>query len=251
MDIVKRLNSELLLQNFTAEDRQALVLNRYKNIAEGYALTENALAVLSDMRSNISYIYYGGYADELGIKRPVKNNEAPSIWEKAIFSHIHPDDLHKKYLHELQFFHFMKRLPKNKRRTYYYMCGLRMKDAYGNYRQATHRIFYVTSTSSNSLWLTLCLYTPSLTDTCADGLIINAVTGQTHELDNKTSAKILSDREIQVLRLIDKGLMSKQIAEALSISIHTVNRHRQEIRGKLNVRNAIEACRMAKHLDIL
>ena len=251
MNIVKRLNNEFLQQDFTTEDRLAAALERHKEIVEGYALTENALAVLSDMSADTSYIYYGGFADELGIKRSSGSNETPSIWETIIFNRIHPDDLHKKYLHELQFFHFMKRLPVSKRQTYYYIGGLRMKDAYGNYRQALHRIFYTTYPTGNSLWLTLCLYTPSFPNTAADGLIINSKTGQVQALDKHTVVKILSDRELQVLRLIEKGLMSKQIAETLSISINTVNRHRQEIRCKLNARSAIEACRVAKDLGLL
>ena len=36
--------------------------------------------------------------------------------------------------------------------------------------------------------------------------------------------------------------MSKDIAQTLSISINTVNRHRQNILEKLQVNNSIEAC---------
>lgn len=71
------------------------------------------------------------------------------------------------------------------------------------------------------------------------------------ELGGQEDAQILSDREKQILRLIDKGLMSKEIASQLSISVHTVSRHRQEILGKLQVKSSIEACRVAKELGIL
>ena len=37
----------------------------------------------------------------------------------------------------------------------------------------------------------------------------------------------------------------------LSISINTINRHRQEILGKLQVKNSIEACRIAKDLKLI
>ena len=81
--------------------------------------------------------------------------------------------------------------------------------------------------------------------------VIYSVTGQLIELKNKDSTQILSEREKQVLRLIHQGWTSKQIAETLTISIHTVNRHRQEILGKLQVKNSIEACRIAKDLGVL
>ncbi len=45
--------------------------------------------------------------------------------------------------------------------------------------------------------------------------------------------------------------MSKEIADLLSISIHTVNRHRQNILEKLHVSNAMEACRMARMMGVL
>ena len=82
-------------------------------------------------------------------------------------------------------------------------------------------------------------------------VVVNSVTGETEELEVKNDLKILSDRERQVLRLIDKGLMSKNIAERLSISINTVSRHRQEILCKLQVKNSIEACRIAKDLGLI
>ena len=82
-------------------------------------------------------------------------------------------------------------------------------------------------------------------------VVVNSVTGETEELEVKNDLKILSDRERQVLRLIDKGLMSKNIAERLSISINTVSRHRQEILSKLQVKNSIEACRIAKDLGLI
>ena len=53
------------------------------------------------------------------------------------------------------------------------------------------------------------------------------------------------------MNLIDKGLASKDIAGILAISINTVSRHRQEILGKLQVRNSIEACRIAKDLNLI
>lgn len=62
MDIVNKLKKELLKQAFTEEQKQTERLNECKHITAIYAQTENAIAVLSDMKANISYIYYGGVA---------------------------------------------------------------------------------------------------------------------------------------------------------------------------------------------
>ena len=47
----------------------------------------------------------------------------------------------------------------------------------------------------------------------------------------------LSDRETDVLVLVAKGLSSKEIADKLHISVHTVNSHRKNITHKTGIRS--------------
>ena len=49
--------------------------------------------------------------------------------------------------------------------------------------------------------------------------------------------KLLSDREVEVLSLIVRGYINKEIAEQLNISITTVISHRKNIMAKLGVRS--------------
>lgn len=63
--------------------------------------------------------------------------------------------------------------------------------------------------------------------------------------------QILSAREKEILRLIMDGKPSKQIADLLNISIHTVNRHRQNILEKLSVGNSVEAIMAAKAMKLI
>lgn len=51
----------------------------------------------------------------------------------------------------------------------------------------------------------------------------------------------LTDREADVLRLLELGLTDRVIAEALTISIHTVETHVRSVLHKLGVRNRSEA----------
>lgn len=251
MDTIDILNKEFFTQDFVEEQPYAEMLNRYKDIARNYARMENTVAVLSDLRTNTSYIYYGSFSRMLGIDKCGNEDKVSSIWEKEIFKLIHPDDLVGKHLQELCFFHFIKRQPKRKRTDYYLTSKLRMKNDTNSYIPVLHRMFYIPVLSNDTLWLALCLYSPLLFNTPAKCLIINSANGQMAELDKQNNTRILSVREIQVLNLIDKGLTSKEIAETLSISINTVSRHRQEILGKLQVKNSIEACRVAKNLKLI
>jgi hypothetical protein len=89
-----------------------------------YAQTENAVAVLSDLVSDKSYIYYGNMAATLGLTK--EKPEIPSIWEKEVLERIHPDDLTEKYRMELYFFHFLKGIAQNNRKDYV-SSAVRMK----------------------------------------------------------------------------------------------------------------------------
>jgi DNA-binding CsgD family transcriptional regulator/tetratricopeptide (TPR) repeat protein len=56
----------------------------------------------------------------------------------------------------------------------------------------------------------------------------------------------LTEREIDVLRLITKGLRNDEIAEKLFISVSTIKTHTRNIFSKLDVRNRCEAARRSK-----
>ncbi|MFM2359088.1 MAG: hypothetical protein RLY16_1081, partial [Bacteroidota bacterium] len=54
-------------------------------------------------------------------------------------------------------------------------------------------------------------------------------------------AAVLSPREKEVLELVAKGLLYKEIADQLGISFHTVRQHIGKIYEKLHVQNKTEA----------
>jgi len=249
MDVKHKLNDELLKQKFKKEHHLSIRLNEYMQIASNYAQIENSIAVLSDMKANTSYVFYGGLAERLGLAKRSTKKIIYSIWEEEIFRHIHPDDLLEKHLQELRFFNFLKSVPAKERLDYHIASHIRMRDDSGIYVQVLHRMFYIAGQSNGSIWLALCLYNLS-TDSFSGNLIINSANGRIVESNNQTANNILSGREKEILRLIDQGKMSKEIASDLCISINTVNRHRQNILEKLHVSNSIEACRIAKGLNL-
>ena len=56
-----------------------------------------------------------------------------------------------------------------------------------------------------------------------------------------TLVQNLSDREKDVLKLLSKGLMNKEVADNLFITIGTVRKHIQNIYEKLHVNTRVEA----------
>jgi len=210
--------------------------------------------VLSDMKTNKSYLYNGKLAAHLGLSESVVTKEINSIWEDDIFNKIHPDDLTNKHLLELQFFNMLKYVPIHERSDYYVSSTIRMLDKKGKYLYVKHRMFYMCGMPNGSLRLALCLYNfLDLEHTLekSDSVIVNSATGEFIKPDNRQSNNILSAREKEILQLIRTGKMSKEIANVFSISVNTVNRHRQNILEKLRVNNSLEACRIAELMHLI
>ena len=247
MNINNELEEKLLKQPFSEE----LGLDAdYRLTTLRYAQIENAIAVLSDMKANTSYICHGGLSERLGIGIRGTSQDIASIWEEDIFGCIHPDDLEAKHLEELRFYHFVMSLSPEVRSDYYLHSHLRMKAVSGEYVKVLHRMFYLDYDANGCARLALCLYHVSISDSF-EPLIINSMTGETVAPETCSCEHLLSTRECEILRLIECGLMSKEIASELFISVNTVNRHRQNILMKLQASNSVEACRKAKILKLI
>jgi len=239
-----KIDSLLRNQDFSAEQNIEGIVYCY---AEGIAAIEKAVVVVSDLKNGSSRIFCGEFADILGISGYSAEN---SIWEKEIFRLLDKSQLEAKYLSEIRFFNFIRKTAKSKRSRYSLFTPLRFQTQNGKYIDVAHRMYYRYD-HSGFVRYGICIYSPMAHNVKSHCQITDSLTGETIELDYASDKAILSQRELQVLRLIERGLTSKDIAAELFISRHTVSRHRQEIISKLQVRNSAEACRIARQLGII
>lgn len=247
VEINEKLNERYRQQKdgvFDEEEEQRLRL-----VAQSYALCENAIAVLSNLRTNVSHIYFGRVGEVLGIGTTSVYQKVDSVWEEEIYAHIHPDDWRLRCLQELTFFRMVSASHTEDIFAWHLENTMRMKDRSGRYCPVTHRIFYFAGRSKTGICYSLCLYNLAPKDE-KSAWLVNTLTGEHRKLDVEPGS-LLTDREKMVLQLIREGKSSKIIAERLDISKHTVDRHRQNIIGKLQVCNTTEACHKAKMLGLI
>lgn len=68
-------------------------------------------------------------------------------------------------------------------------------------------------------------------------------------ITSKACLERLTDRELEVFRMIGKGFSTREIAEKLHLSIKTIGTYRERIKEKLNIKHANELVRCAVHWE--
>jgi DNA-binding NarL/FixJ family response regulator len=76
----------------------------------------------------------------------------------------------------------------------------------------------------------------------AQRLVAQAL-GDAHE--TQAPIECLTNRELEIFRMVGEGMTSGAIANSLFLSTHTIDTHRENIKRKLNLKNAGELTRAA------
>ena len=123
----------------------------------------------------------------------------------------------------------------------------------GTYKRITEETQVLETDHRGNVWLVLSIVNISPNQLPPYKVVSQLIESQTGDIfspldDYFDKEKILSPRETEILMYIEQGKLSKEIADKLHISVHTVNTHRQRILKKLKVDNSIEAIKYARIL---
>lgn len=257
MDILrKELNSIYESQRLHEESLSPAFADSARHRAEILAETGLGCTVVTDASCNRCFIYFGSFGVVMGLSdSPGRYAEVNSSDEDEIYCRIHPEDLVEKRMLEYEFFRSVISASGDEKTDSKAMCRIRMKDRKGCYRIVENSTQIIGLSPRGKIWLILCCYNLSPDQTLSEDIkprIINSLTGEILSLSfREKKRRVLTEREKEVLRLIQDGKASKSIADILGISVHTVNRHRQNIIGKLSVGNSIEAIAAASAMKLL
>ena len=157
---------------------------------------------------------------------------------------VHPDDLEVVRRIDKKVWEFLDTIPKEEKLTYKYIYEMRVLDR-GKYVRMIYQMRILAFKDDNFLGMGIIDLAPEQsTNTSVRFQIKNCLTDEIvpFAVESATDT-LLTPREREILALAKEGMFSKEISEKLNISIHTVNRHRQNILEKLQVDNMIEAIR--------
>lgn len=257
MDVLKKeLNAIYNGQNLIVEKLDYEILDKCKYKTETAVAIDNDCRVITDAAADKCYIFGGklahliGLCDTLSYAREMNSGD-----EDMIYNRIHPEDLVDKRMLEYDFLKYIDTLHPDEKLNYKATCHFRIKDRNGRYIYVDNTTRIMHLSPYGKIWLILCCYNLSPYQEFISGItsrIINDATGEIIEIKLSVKrANILTKREKEILNLIKEGKLSKQIASILGISVHTVNRHRQNILEKLSVGNSVEAITAAALMKIL
>ena len=157
---------------------------------------------------------------------------------------VHPDDLEVVKRIDKKVWEFLDTLPEEEKLTYKYIYEMRVLDR-GKYVRMIYQMRILAFKDDNFLGMGIIDLAPEQSaNTSVRFQIKNCLTDEIvpFAIETATDA-LLTPREREILALAKEGMFSKEISEKLNISVHTVNRHRQNILEKLQVDNMIEAIR--------
>lgn len=170
-------------------------------------------------------------------------------------SRIHPDDRTQLETLQIKLSQFIYSLPPEQRNDYSNIYSFRILNAKQQYVRVTSRHQVLEQDCNGKAWLVIGnmdISPDQKKSESVDCTVLNLKSGEMFSPSSSLVSPVnLTNRELEILRLIQKGMLSKEIADKLCISIHTVNIHRQNLLRKLGVQNSFEAIRLGQECGLL
>ena len=167
---------------------------------------------------------------------------------------IHPGDIYYGLLVRKKIYSLLSSLSAEEKMKHKMVHEMRVKNVRGEYIRIIEQEQAIELDKSGNIWLMLSVIDvdASHESEITKSHLYNFETGEQIFIDlSDTLEEPLTNRELSVLQLMKQGLLSKEIANSLNVSINTINTHRLNILLKLKANNSIEAVNIAQRLGLL
>lgn len=228
-------------------------LERHIGFLRQLAIVENSSLFVFDIYKKQYAFFQSDCISTLGIT----SEEAMKHGQSLFFSLMHPDDVGFVKEAHYRMTEFLLQQPAGERKDYKLIYHFRMLAKNGCYLPFLQQLLPLELDGKGNLWLMLSVHDvlPVLSpDFIPSRRLVHVRTGKLflfNEDNDDTSRMILSKREVEILGLLAKGMLSRNIADKLFISVNTVNNHRRNILEKTNTGNTTEAIKYAESIGIL
>src|SRR5690625_2693891 len=231
---------------FVQESLDYSILDRHKTWLEELGRVSSAAISVFDLNRKTHVYFSRLYRERLGL--PNHKQEGPEGFDLL----MHPDDLLIATESGIHFLNMLIDLRPEKRMDFKLVSEFRICKPNGGWMRLWEQQQLLETDRYGNIWLALSTVDVSASQNIDEPMtcrLVNHRTGEITPFTTENSFNQLTRREKEILSLISNVHISKQIADHLNISTHTVNTHRQNIIEKMKVSNTAEAVRMASRIE--
>jgi Response regulator containing a CheY-like receiver domain and an HTH DNA-binding domain len=239
-------------QKFVAEDLDYSILEKHKPHLQKLADIGNSVISIFDACEKKHAFYSSNAGSMLGYV----TEEIEEGGELFLDTKIHPDDSLMLLQNSISIFKLYLNFSEDEKINHKLINEYRILNASNQYVRVIEQHQALELDRYGNLWLAMSILDISPDQNINEGIksqVLNFRTGKFIPLfqTEEKMTPALTQREIQILKLVKEGFLSKEISDKLAISLHTVNTHRQRVLEKLGVNNSIEAVILASRLGLI
>jgi DNA-binding CsgD family transcriptional regulator len=242
-------------QKFVAEELDYSIFDKHKPLLQTLATIGNSGVSVFDLFKKEHIFYSPNFGEMLGF-------DIKQIEEKGqvfLDAKIHSDDIVALRQNGILLLKLFYQFSSDEKANYKLINEYRILNADNKYTRVIEQHQLLELDIYGNIWLSLSIIDISPNQEINEGIksqLLNFRTGKVipfegEKKSNKTINIGLTKKEIQILRMVKDGLLSKEISGQLNISLHTVNTHRQRVLEKLGANNSMEAVVFASKLGLL
>jgi DNA-binding CsgD family transcriptional regulator len=195
------------------------------------------------------------YSTNFGALLGYEPSDYKEIGQMFFGNKIHPDDSLHCSNRGVSAYKLLSSFSSDEKLNHKIVSEYRMLNAQGQYVRLIEQYQVLELDFKGQIWLMLTIVDLSPNQDVLEGSksqLLNFRTGQIISMEASEKVQFeLTKREKEILKLVKAGLLSKEISDKLSISVHTVNTHRQRFLEKLGANNSLEAIMFASKFGLL
>lgn len=237
---------------FDEKDLDYSVLPHFIKPLQSMAEVSNSGVQVFDLNKKESVFYSSNFGKLLGYTPSDYEHQNYQFFE----SKIHPVEREQLAVNGISLLKMFNAFSIDEKLNHKVIDEYRMLNAANKYVRIIEQYQVLELDKKGQLWLMLSIVDISPNQDDANGSIrcqlLNFRTGNVIPVEIPRKAELtLSKRELEILKLVKQGLLSKEISDKLSISVHTVNTHRQRVLEKLEANNSFEAVMFASKFGLI
>ncbi len=249
-------NEELFLKfiqqfKFNESDLDYALLEKHRLALQTLSSIGNSGIHVFDLYRQQVVFYSSNFGKLLGY--------SPEEYEKTgqlfFYDKIHPEDIVKLNSFGVSLQKIFSNFSREDKLNHKSIMEYRMLNSQNKYVRLIEQYQILELDKTGQIWLMMGIVDLSANQEEYDGIktqLLNFRTGSIISIEAPPKIQVeLTKREIEVLKLVKDGYLSKEISSKLSISLHTVNTHRQRFLEKLGANNSFEAVTFASKYGLL